>query len=186
MDRSRASYAVLALLVAASLAMTVWVVGARHELDQVEAHWAGAPACTGATVKPYRDGWMIGARPAMSCRITLAVTNRSGRDVLVDSVVAPGLGSMAGGTAVALTKADTNPDGLDAELPVDRVLPDGRTVKVALEIGFRDGACGGDDAGGLLSVAHWPEVGLSLWQRTALVPADRTLYVRDASGSSCP
>ena len=186
MDRSRASYAVLALLLAASLALTVWVVGARHELRQVDVSWAGAPACQGAAVQPYRDGWVIGARPGMHCRIILEVTNRSGRAVHLDSVVAPMLGSEAGGTAVARTRDDTNPDGLDAELDVDRVLADGRTVKVSLEIGFRAGACGGDDAGGLVSMAHWPEVGVSLWQRTALVPADATLYVRDLSGSACP
>lgn len=183
----------LAVVILTTAAVSGWILGARHELRQVEAAWTGPPICTGATVTPHRDdagerdgNWVINAEPGMHCRIEVTVTHHGGRAVRLDALTAPYLGPAAGDVAIAtggLTAPEPRDDGIDATYDLDQVLRGGDTATLAVELTFRKGGCG---AAGTFGTGPWPVIAVSLWDRSTEVPADGYLYLRDrTNGRYC-
>lgn len=174
---------VVAALVAVAAGLGWWILSERA-LDRVEVR-VGDWQCQETDVVPVRVAGVPtpapGMRPGMVCRTRLAVSNRAGSAVTVESVLVPQVGdSGAPGVRLDAVGRRTPRPGEDAVVDFGQRLSGGTSAGLALEFGYRHDGCTPPGP-------FWvhPRVRVTSWGRSREVVGSTPVAFRGTPESDC-
>lgn len=172
----------LGLLVAVVvLPVLAWWGWTKYVAVGLDVTWADEPTCTGT--KLAGDGHAIVTDPAMSCVISVTVTNTSPVSVTVDHAVLPLLGP-GGGAVIDTVGDESQMYDVDATLPLGHELGSDESYTFDVRIEFRKDGC---TSAGRMGVDGWPTVWVSYLGRDLQVSATEQLaIVSRRQNPGCP